>query len=134
DRPIDPSLLGRRVHGVGPAGDGHYDLLQVSRSASGAEIRSAYRRGALLTHPDKGGNPEEFKKVVAAFEVLSDQLRRKEYDRQLQKQQSRDGLSAQTPAEAGEEAPSGRKLVLGRARLLMLQLLEEIGWQEKLQA
>ncbi|CAJ1375687.1 unnamed protein product [Effrenium voratum] len=118
----------------GPAGDGHYDLLQVSRSASGAEIRSAYRRGALLTHPDKGGNPEEFKKVVAAFEVLSDQLRRKEYDRQLQKQQSRDGLSAQTPAEAGEEAPSGRKLVLGRARLLMLQLLEEIGWQEKLQA
>ena len=33
-------------------------------------IRAAYKRRALVTHPDKGGNPDEFKEVGAAYAKL----------------------------------------------------------------
>lgn len=40
-------------------------------SATDNEIRSAYRRRALSTHPDKGGSAEAFRSVVSAFETLT---------------------------------------------------------------
>jgi curved DNA-binding protein len=61
-----------------------YDILGVSRSASAEEIKKAYRRLAKQYHPDvnPGNKPaeEKFKEVTAAFEVLSDEKRRKLYD------------------------------------------------------
>eukprot|EP00971_Amphidinium_carterae_P233352 4631599-Amphidinium_carterae.1 len=70
---------------------GHYDVLGVSRSADSASIRTAYKKHALRTHPDKGGDMEAFLKVMEAFEVLSDQQRRHRYDCQLVTQRCRDG-------------------------------------------
>ena len=67
--------------------DNPYSLLGLSRSADSAEIKSAYRRKARDTHPDKnvGADPEvaaeEFRRVVDAYELLSDEGRRKAYDR-----------------------------------------------------
>jgi curved DNA-binding protein CbpA len=64
-----------------------YQLLGVSRQASVKEIKQAYRRKALDTHPDKNtGVPLEeandaFRQVVRAFEVLSDTNSRQRYDR-----------------------------------------------------
>ena len=52
----------------------------MSSSAAEPELRSAYRRQALATHPDKGGTPEAFRLVVAAFETLTDPVRRAAYD------------------------------------------------------
>ena len=40
-----------------------YSVLRVSRHATDAQIRAAYRLRALATHPDKGGNEEEFLKA-----------------------------------------------------------------------
>eukprot|EP00439_Symbiodinium_sp_Y106_P045588 s1500_g5.t2 len=60
-----------------------YEALNVSSSATEAELRSAYKRQALATHPDKGGTPEAFRLVVEAFETLADPLRRAAYDLQL---------------------------------------------------
>ena len=60
-----------------------YEALNVSSSAAEAELRSAYRRQALATHPDKGGTPEAFRLVVTAFETLTDPVRRAAYDLQL---------------------------------------------------
>ena len=60
-----------------------YEALRVSNSAAEGELRSAYRRQALATHPDKGGTPEAFRLVVAAFETLTDPVRRAAYDQQL---------------------------------------------------
>lgn len=64
-----------------------YKLLGVARSATTQEIKKAYRRKALDTHPDKNKDvPAEeaaaaFHKVVQAFEILSDASSRKRYDR-----------------------------------------------------
>lgn len=64
-----------------------YTLLGVSRKASVKEIKQAYRRKALDTHPDKNRNvpPDEaaetFRQVVHAFEILSDDSSRQRYDR-----------------------------------------------------
>lgn len=58
-----------------------YDLLQVDKEASSAEIKKAYHRAAMKHHPDKGGDPETFKDIQKAFEVLSDPEKRQRYDR-----------------------------------------------------
>ncbi|MCL6272682.1 molecular chaperone DnaJ [Muricauda sp. 2012CJ35-5] len=61
-----------------------YDILGVSKGASAAEIKKAYRKKAIEFHPDK--NPgdtkaeEMFKKAAEAYEVLSDQDKRAKYD------------------------------------------------------
>jgi DnaJ-class molecular chaperone len=54
-----------------------YLVLQVRRTATLEEIRSAYRRRALELHPDKSGNDSEpFVELQEAYSVLSDPVRR----------------------------------------------------------
>jgi len=57
-----------------------YSVLGVSRNAETSEIRSAYKQLAKEHHPDKGGDPEKFKELSQAHEILSDEGRRKMYD------------------------------------------------------
>lgn len=87
---------------------GHYDILKLSRKASVAEIRNSYRRTALMTHPDKGGNVDAFREATQAFEVLSDQAQRQHYDAELERTRNSDGLSdlhiCLTPEEAETDA------------------------------
>ncbi|KAI9637941.1 uncharacterized protein MKK02DRAFT_31479 [Dioszegia hungarica] len=56
------------------------DALGVDPSASEAELKKAYRKQALAKHPDKGGDPEEFKELTHAYEILSDSNKRAVYD------------------------------------------------------
>ncbi|KAF8497145.1 DnaJ-domain-containing protein [Russula emetica] len=58
----------------------YYDLLEVQSDASESDLKKAYRKKALRLHPDKGGDPELFKEVTHAYEVLSDPQKRSIYD------------------------------------------------------
>lgn len=58
----------------------YYDLIGVSPNAGDDEIKKAYRKKALRAHPDKGGDPETFKELTHAYEVLSDSNKRAVYD------------------------------------------------------
>ena len=48
-----------------------YEVLGVKSTSTWAEIKSAYRKKARLTHPDHGGTKEAFCRVREAFEILS---------------------------------------------------------------
>jgi hypothetical protein len=62
----------------------HYDVLGILRDAGAADVRRAYRKKALATHPDKtNGASGAFLAVGEAFRVLSDRGLREAYDAEL---------------------------------------------------
>lgn len=61
-----------------------YEILAVEKKCSDADIKKAYRKQSLLTHPDKNGHQhadEAFKMVSRAFSVLGDKEKREKFDR-----------------------------------------------------
>ncbi|KAI9168172.1 Chaperone protein dnaJ [Blastocladiella emersonii ATCC 22665] len=75
------------------AGD-FYAVLGVAKDATDAEIKKAYRKLALVLHPDKNAAPgadEAFKKVSKAFSVLSDPDKRRQFDQYGGDPESRSG-------------------------------------------
>ena len=61
----------------------YYEVLQVTRTSSGEEIRRAYRKMARQYHPDLNSSDEaeeRFKEINEAYEVLSDPEKRQRYD------------------------------------------------------
>lgn len=62
----------------------YYETLGVSENASQEEIKKAYRKKAKKYHPDSNGDEadeEKFKKINKAYDVLSDEEKKKKYDR-----------------------------------------------------
>ncbi len=80
-----------------PATRDYYEILGVGKSADADEIKRAYRRLAMKHHPDKNPDDKEaeakFKEAAEAYEVLSDDTKRKIYD-----QYGHDGLRGQGAA------------------------------------
>eukprot|EP00744_Colponema_vietnamica_P001294 GILI01002158.1.p1 GENE.GILI01002158.1~~GILI01002158.1.p1 ORF type:complete len:372 (+),score=98.40 GILI01002158.1:71-1117(+) len=85
----------------------YYKVLGVSRDASASDIKKAYHQNALKYHPDKNtdGNREEaerkFKQVSEAYDVLSDEKKKKIYD-----QYGEEGLKGGMP-EGGMPGGAG---------------------------
>lgn len=80
----------------------YYDVLGVSKSASEAEIKAAYRKLALEWHPDRNkatGAHEKFKEINEAYAVLSDSKKKETYDQF--------GHSAFQPGMGGASAGQG---------------------------
>lgn len=60
-----------------------YDILEITKNASQEEIKKAYRKLSLKYHPDKNsesGAVEKFQDISEAYETLSDEAKREEYD------------------------------------------------------
>ncbi len=60
-----------------------YDVLGVSKNATDKEIKSAFRKLAQKYHPDAGGDEQKFKEISEAYDTLSNEKKRKEYDQML---------------------------------------------------
>lgn len=82
----------------------YYDILGVSKDASQAEIKSAFRKKARELHPDVNKAPdaeEKFKELGKAYETLSNEEKRSLYDRYGEEGLSNAGYSSEGPFDFG---------------------------------
>ncbi|UKK00517.2 molecular chaperone protein [Theileria orientalis] len=91
-----------------------YKLLDLPKDCSDSEIKKAYRKLAIKHHPDKGGDPEKFKEISKAYEILSDPDKRRIYDEHGE--EGLDGSYTATDASdifdlffGGSRKPKGKK-------------------------
>jgi len=109
----------------------YYQILRVSRQAGPDEIKRAYRRLAILFHPDKNRSPEAatlFQEINEAHEVLADPFSRQRYDLSLLEQ-----LISAAPRTGAYRDPAYRRRQAGYRQpkkgpseklLMMLHLLK----------
>jgi len=78
-----------------------YSALEISTTASPAQIKKAYFVAAKKYHPDKGGSKEKFQQINQAYEVLKNTDKKARYDKGLA-----DGVFVQYQASAQPKAPT----------------------------
>ncbi len=104
----------------------YYGVLGISKNASDAEIKKAYRRAALKYHPDRNpGNSaaeEKFKEAAEAYEVLSDPGKRSQYNQYGHDFENRRGASE--PEYEHATAPPPHQ----QPSDIMEELYIELGW------
>ncbi|KAK1406904.1 hypothetical protein QVD17_38513 [Tagetes erecta] len=89
----------------------HYEALGFSRyqKIDVVLLKKEYRKKAMLVHPDKNMGSslasESFKKIQCAYEVLSDSLRKRDYDDQLRKEESKILSNDKSPSSSHQENP-----------------------------
>ncbi len=84
----------------------YYEILGVSKNASDAEIKTAYRKQALKWHPDRNKSPEaaeKFKEINKAYEVLADPKKKGVYDQYGSEAFERSGYGR--PGESYQQGP-----------------------------
>jgi curved DNA-binding protein CbpA len=94
-----------------------YDILELSPGAASDEIKAAYRQLSTQVHPDRGGSNALFRLVREAFETLSDEKRREEYDRSRR-------TTDFTQPDGGDGGPDVAKVLADRTLTLNKSLLE----------
>lgn len=89
----------------------HYDNLKVASSAPKEVIRAAYKALSQKHHPDRNGNSDESQRAMKiineAYNVLSNEQRRKEHDDWIKKQTYQESINENTYANSAPTAPVG---------------------------
>ena len=93
-------------------GDDPYEILGVSKDASEAEIKKAYRKGALKYHPDKQTTEEDkkaahdiFAKLSEAYEVLTDPVKRFDWKQANEEKLKRASSTASSSSSGKQQQP-----------------------------
>jgi curved DNA-binding protein CbpA len=91
----------------------YYDLLGVSRESSSSQIKKAFREKAKLLHPDIAGSAqsESMRKLLSAYETLSNPERRYEYDRAYSRFVKKAGFNYRTWLNEQDDPESHAKLI-----------------------
>ena len=97
----------------------YYDILDVSRGASTREIKRAFRERAKQLHPDIAGDTGtgEMRKLLAAYEILSDRSRRFEYDKAYNRFVGKDRFDYRSFLRERRDDPASQ------AKLIFFELL-----------
>ena len=80
-----PCMMATDADALDPTRDDPWKIIGIERGADMSELRRAYRRKARTLHPDVSSDPEaatKFRRLVAAFETLSDDVKRSAYETQ----------------------------------------------------
>jgi len=113
----------------------YYEVLGVASKATQAEIKAAFRGRAKLHHPDVNESSEgaenKFKRLLEAYEVLSDPKAREEYDRERNKEFAAAGYYSGSnppgPASGGSHEKAGRPPRFSSEELLIRILAAGVG-------
>ena len=91
----------------------YYDLLGITQNASLKEIKKAYREKAKLLHPDISGaaGAEAMRKLISAYEVLSNPERKFEYDKVYSRFIKKQGFNYRTWLKERDDPASAAKLI-----------------------
>ena len=113
-------------------------MLRVSRAASEAEIKQAFRRMAILLHPDKNPHPdapEAFQEINEAYEVLGDPIKRTLYDQMLLNEEREEREETvvfhhRDPAYRRRKSPSAKPVHRepSAGYVMMMQLMPYTNW------
>lgn len=94
-------------------GQNYYEILEIAKTATEAEIKKSYRKHALKWHPDK--NPDnqkeaekKFKEISEAYEVLSDKKKRDIYDKYGKEGLNRQKTNSQNGQNRGRGGQNGQ--------------------------
>ena len=79
----------------------YYEILGVAKGANADEIKRAYRKMAGEHHPDRGGDATRFKEINEAYQVLSDNTKRSQYDQYGQTFDQAQRQGSASPGAAG---------------------------------
>lgn len=84
----------------------YYAILQINKAASGEVIKAAYKALVKKYHPDncneqEMANTEKVAELNEAYETLSDEKKRKDYDAQYQSTDTQKSMQYQTPSQTG---------------------------------
>lgn len=58
----------------------YYEILWVAENATQEDIKKTFRKAAVKHHPDRGGSKEKFQEINEAYQILSDEQKRQQYD------------------------------------------------------
>lgn len=107
-----------------------YSVLEVPKTASEADIRSAYRKAAMRWHPDRNQgskeSEEKFKEVAQAYSVLSSPQKRQQYDAYLAA-----GGAVPAPSNIGFDPDVAARMFIEEMFSLAAELtMQNVPWRE----
>lgn len=96
-----------------------YDVLEVAQDCSRKDIKSSYRKLLKKHHPERGGDPDDFKLITKAYEILKEPESRIEYDKilKLSLQSDTDHFKMRESSNAHYKGQKGKNKVKSKKEL-----------------